>query len=893
MPDTVLPQRSSETEPVEHPVERDKDVRLRRFPHPYRAMVAICSDIDHCRIGAFRETHRFLNTHENTAMGPGLGLDVADSFWMYKPRFDGDPQRDNLAYFADLSGSARSPFADEIVRYIAAGWIDTMHSYGNFSRAGAMPVQFTRQHALQALEVLERNRIKVRVWVNHGDRNNRQNVGAADYMHGDRPESPAYHLDLTRDYGIEYFWIGGDASPGAAVQDALVLNDGSCVFAFRRFQIRRNFPPAAAIGPAYDLRHGRDREGAAFLQVWRPQGLACQLSADVLEGLVERQAMCILGQHLGSLYPLTIFDREMVEALRRLRRFQDRRAILVARTARALHYARVRDHLRFSTRVTGEHQVIDITAVVDPVRGCWVPQIEDLRGITFDTDARLHTVVRLAGNPIAADELAQTLFDGRCFIGIRWFPPETSDHAAEFTREQTSYVIWSDAARTKAGLAGTHILDWLRDEARPSPGRIPEQIEGAKYHAAVDYAIGRYEVGLAHYAAFFEKIGFSEMRLGLDAGSEAGHLCLAFLAHGNRAVGVDPRPEFVALARRIAQHADRDKQLQFHLGDADGLDYPQPYFDCAWSHSRLMYGTDAGVAIERISRALRMNASFYCAYHGVGNRLRILHDQLRAGPSARIEIQFEAILAALLNRSGISHTPNSRVRALELSDLLRLCRTFGLVYVGQPNVHDGLQAYRGVPAAFDFVVRKRKPHDAVRSALLDRKPAEANWFEDLEVLTRAGCASLVCEVLETTDPGHADPDLFDLYARAMIRAGRAHGEARQLFEEAAAAHRLPPLTVGLYWHDQRSPDKALSAYEEVPDRHAEKAFLRGCCLLQKQDWAGAAQTFSSAIEKGAGELREFVGLAAALYRAGDCARAERAIGRFFELDKIGETAAAG
>ena len=48
---------------AENSIDR-AEVRLRRFPWPYRAMLAICSDIDHTRIDTFRSTHRFLNTIE-------------------------------------------------------------------------------------------------------------------------------------------------------------------------------------------------------------------------------------------------------------------------------------------------------------------------------------------------------------------------------------------------------------------------------------------------------------------------------------------------------------------------------------------------------------------------------------------------------------------------------------------------------------------------------------------------------------------------------------------------------------------------------------------------------------------------------------------------------------
>src|SRR5690349_20240139 len=49
------------------------NVALRAFPWPYRAMLAICSDIDDESPRHFAALHRFLNTREMTPLGRGLG----------------------------------------------------------------------------------------------------------------------------------------------------------------------------------------------------------------------------------------------------------------------------------------------------------------------------------------------------------------------------------------------------------------------------------------------------------------------------------------------------------------------------------------------------------------------------------------------------------------------------------------------------------------------------------------------------------------------------------------------------------------------------------------------------------------------------------------------------
>ena len=62
--------------------QSDSAVQLRPLPYPYRAMLAICSDLDETPDRqVYWEIMRFLNTRENTAIGPGVGLEVGNSIY--------------------------------------------------------------------------------------------------------------------------------------------------------------------------------------------------------------------------------------------------------------------------------------------------------------------------------------------------------------------------------------------------------------------------------------------------------------------------------------------------------------------------------------------------------------------------------------------------------------------------------------------------------------------------------------------------------------------------------------------------------------------------------------------------------------------------------------------
>src|SRR6267154_4889527 len=61
-------------------------VKSRRFPYPFSAALAICSDLDETPdADTYFELMRFLNTTDDTSMGPGVGLEVGNSIYFDMP----------------------------------------------------------------------------------------------------------------------------------------------------------------------------------------------------------------------------------------------------------------------------------------------------------------------------------------------------------------------------------------------------------------------------------------------------------------------------------------------------------------------------------------------------------------------------------------------------------------------------------------------------------------------------------------------------------------------------------------------------------------------------------------------------------------------------------------
>ncbi len=376
------------------------DVRLRSIPHPYRCVLAICSDLDETPDqSVYREIVRFLNTNERTVMGPGVGLEVGNSIY-----FDMPP--DQFAY-SNTDDAGR-----EMVRtLIRSGHIDVLHSYGDLAT--------TRSAAARALEELDRHACRLRVWVDHGQANT--NLGA-DIMRGqgDLPGDEAYHADLTTAYGIRYVWRGRVTS--VIGQDAChtlrgVWNGRYPIASTRTVAKELAKHALGRLGNAKYAMHGPNallrpitlRDGSRAVEFlrcnphWRGPRygdtaveLGEVLTARFLDRLVARGAACILYTHLGKLDdPHKPFSHQTCRALHNLARRREAGEIMVTTTARLLGYIAARDRLRYSVACAGERVIITLDAVDDPVDGMRRPTAEEVQGITFVVEGRHPCEVRL------------------------------------------------------------------------------------------------------------------------------------------------------------------------------------------------------------------------------------------------------------------------------------------------------------------------------------------------------------------------------------------------------------------------------------------------------------------------------------------------------------------
>jgi hypothetical protein len=313
------------------------------FPLPPIATLAICSDLDETPDAAtYFELMRFLNTTDETSMGPGVGLDVGNTIY-----FDMPPGR--FSYW-----NATEADRGKIRALIRSGHIDCLHSYGDSAT--------TRAHAGRALDELVKHDCRIPVWVDHGVAPT--NFGT-DIMcgHGDEPGHPAYHADLTLSYGIKHVWRGRVTSVIGQNRPFSLRSIGSPhhPLASTRTLAKELAKQLLALrGHAKYGCHARNplvvdgslRDGQPIREFIRCNpgwgGVSCHDRGDAiheiltprfLDRLVERRGPCILYTHLGKLdrgKTRYRFQPAVVAAFRLLAEYQHAGKLLVTTTARLL-----------------------------------------------------------------------------------------------------------------------------------------------------------------------------------------------------------------------------------------------------------------------------------------------------------------------------------------------------------------------------------------------------------------------------------------------------------------------------------------------------------------------------------------------------------------------------
>lgn len=376
-------------------------------------MLAVCSDLDQTPgFGTYLEIARYLNSNEETSMGPGVGLEIGNTIF-----FDMAPGE---AAYWNGTESERG----RIRALLRSGHIDCLHSFGDLAT--------TRGHAARALDELDRHGCKISVWIDHAVAPT--NFGP-DIMRGtgDLPGSPAYHSDLTLGFGVRYVWRGRVTS--VTGQDVPRRLRGI-------FDPRHPLPSARTLAketvkgllgrlgagkyeihpPNRLLRPVRLRDGRVTLEFLRANpfwaavdrgdtadGFAEVMTSALLERLVERGGSMILYTHLGKVRdPRVPFGQRTRAAFERLAEAQRTRGVLVTTTRRLLDFVSARGETTWETGHRDGALEIRVAAAGDGA------------GLSFKVADPSRTRLIVNGRPCEAPLVSVEGPAGSGVIGVPW-----------------------------------------------------------------------------------------------------------------------------------------------------------------------------------------------------------------------------------------------------------------------------------------------------------------------------------------------------------------------------------------------------------------------------------------------------------------------------------------
>lgn len=426
-------------------------ISLRKYPYPYQAAFTICSDIDACSWRDFVDIHTFLNTDRSTPFGPGVSLEIGDSFWFFS---DPKSPEHSFSYF-DASGKTASKFAPIMRELITMGWLDTLHSYGNFTA----DFPFSREHARRVAKEISRHNIEIHTWVNHGDAAvNRQDFGEF-YGFGDDPaKHNTYHTDILTSQGIHFFWESEKhVSPVAGQNREVSRSEAWWTTPTLQTATERVKNVAKAVNGLIKtselLPWGREiarwqvdpvynkvmypfllRDGHQLYRFHRfghgrfdwMEDLPRFINEQTLARLIATGGASILYTHIGDRRDRShpALSGETCRALQLLsQKSNQSQEIFITTTSRLLTYLAVSESLNYEVKER-EYEIIIELSVDDPATKIMGPLNKShLQGITFYTDDPERTTLVLRGKQIKTiinpvDE------SGYASISIPWKPLE-------------------------------------------------------------------------------------------------------------------------------------------------------------------------------------------------------------------------------------------------------------------------------------------------------------------------------------------------------------------------------------------------------------------------------------------------------------------------------------
>jgi len=403
---------------------------VRGFPFPYRAGIAISNDCDSQNIECLFDWHNFVNGTKPTGYGDGLGLEVGDSFWVYGGRIE-------PALFTGNPFDATHPDGyalERIVELGRSGWLDTLHSFGNWTarlippERAADPTIHSRDQIKKGLDRLTELGLRPYVYVNHSG--SPSNVGGpwGWYQRADDPDHGLHSLDLLKAFGLRYFWLDSCTQIDKFGENLAYADSWSMRRALERFKWfhwvrqvdseRRAHPVKLPEGDEAkrqlfisifnrQLIEVEARDGERILafkryrDVDQPVGptFSAQVTAAKLDMLEDRRGNVVIYQHFGVYgprgrspaisrpnrlrSPIPALDEHSVATWRMIADRKRSGRLFVATVGRLLEWLWLRSALDFTVERQDDGWRIHVSGVNCPVRGERPLETSELNGLAF------------------------------------------------------------------------------------------------------------------------------------------------------------------------------------------------------------------------------------------------------------------------------------------------------------------------------------------------------------------------------------------------------------------------------------------------------------------------------------------------------------------------------
>lgn len=335
--------------PAQLPRQRDR--RVRAYPWPGTAWLALSSDPDNTLIEDWRELDRVIWKE--------LGLPFADSLFIRSFNLNLPEQVDLYRYPEILGAHAH----------------DTIHTWGDYVWSG--PKAFERIDAIEARETLARHGFKPRVWADHGlfmgNMLHNHRYGALPTISdasGHVYPNPLYTLDIVKHVGVRYLWDGtltpvlGQDRPLSTwrmhLQRATSMGTGLSNYTKhwvgRSLGVGLTFRGQFQDNAAYRVQ--RFADGNTFYTFQRHgdwadadiDGLGRLIAPERVERLIADGGTCILYTHLGKrpadrMHEAGHIPETTLAGLRHVRdRWRDS-ALHLSSVSRLMDHLVLRDHL--------------------------------------------------------------------------------------------------------------------------------------------------------------------------------------------------------------------------------------------------------------------------------------------------------------------------------------------------------------------------------------------------------------------------------------------------------------------------------------------------------------------------------------------------------------------